>query len=80
MNELSIGSKETMTSREIAEVTGKEHKNVMRDIDVLLEQGVDRLNFELTSYIDSCNRKQQMLKRLCFKRVLMVFVKLSRSA
>lgn len=60
MNELSIGSKETMTSREIAEVTGKEHKNVMRDIDVLLEQGVDRLNFELTSYIDSCNRKQQM--------------------
>ena len=26
MNELSIGSKETMTSREIAEVTGKEHK------------------------------------------------------
>lgn len=48
-----------MTSREIAEVTGKEHKNVMRDIDVLLEQGVDRLNFELTSYIDSCNRKQQ---------------------
>lgn len=60
MNELSIGSKETMTSREIAEITGKEHKNVMRDIDVLLEQGVDRLNFELTSYIDSCNRKQQM--------------------
>jgi anti-repressor protein len=61
MNELKvIGSKETMTSREIAEITGKEHKNVKRDIEVLLEQGVDRLNFEPTSYSDGCNRNQPM--------------------
>lgn len=38
--------KETMSSIEIAELTGKEHKNVMRDIRTLLEQGVQELNFE----------------------------------
>ena len=35
-----------MTSLEIAEVTGKQHKNVMRDIRNILEQGVQQLNFE----------------------------------
>lgn len=35
-----------MSSIEIAELTGKEHKNVMRDIRTLLEQGVQELNFE----------------------------------
>ena len=40
----------TMTSLEIAEVTGREHKNVLRDIRNLLEQGVCALNFELSSY------------------------------
>lgn len=39
-----------MTSLEIAEVTGKEHKNVMRDIRNVLDQGVSQLNFELSSY------------------------------
>lgn len=43
-------NKDGMTSLEIAEVTGKEHKNVMRDIRNLLEQGVSQLNFELSSY------------------------------
>ena len=38
--------KETMSSIEIAELTGKEHKNVMRDIRTLLDQGVQELNFE----------------------------------
>lgn len=38
---------ERMTSLEIAEITGKEHKNVMRDIRNILEQGVNQLNFEL---------------------------------
>lgn len=41
---------ERMTSLEIAEVTGKEHKNIMRDIRSILEQGVCQLNFELSSY------------------------------
>ena len=45
MKDLSI-IKETMSSIEIAELTGKEHKNVMRDIRTLLEQGVQELNFE----------------------------------
>ena len=39
-----------MSSVAIAQVTGKSHKNIMRDIRALLEQGVSRLNFELTSY------------------------------
>lgn len=36
----------SMTSFEISEITGKEHKNILRDIRVLLEQGVQALNFE----------------------------------
>lgn len=35
MNELV--SKETITSKEIAEITGKQHAHVMRDIRGLLE-------------------------------------------
>ena len=49
MDEL-IKTEERMTSLQIAEVTGKEHKNVMRDIRSILEQGVSQLNFELSSY------------------------------
>lgn len=41
---------ETMTSLEIAEVTGKQHAHIMRDIRKLLEQGVSESNFGLTSY------------------------------
>lgn len=44
---------ETMTSLQIAEITGKEHKNVMRDIRNLLDQGVSQLNFEPSSYKQS---------------------------
>lgn len=43
----------TMSSIEVAELTGKEHKNVMRDIRTLLEQGVAELNFEPGSYKDA---------------------------
>ena len=45
MNGSEIIKKETMTSLEIAEVTGKQHAHVMRDIRNLLEQGVDKSNF-----------------------------------
>lgn len=46
-----------MTSLEIAEVTGKQHQHVMRDIRAILSQGVDASNFGLTSYIDKSNRQ-----------------------
>ena len=42
-----------MSSLEIANLTGKEHKNVMRDIRNLLDQGVAALNFELGQYKDA---------------------------
>lgn len=51
-----ISSKEqTMTSLQIAETTGRIHKNVMRDIRNLLDQLEDRaeFNFELGSYQDA---------------------------
>ena len=41
-----------MTTLEIAEFTDKQHKNVMRDIRELLEQGVNQLNFEPVEYTD----------------------------
>ncbi len=57
---------EVMTSREIAEITGKEHKNVMRDIRNLLEAGVAALNFEESEYVDIHNQKTPHV--CCFKR------------
>lgn len=47
----TINAREYMTSMEVAEITGKEHKHVMRDIRVLLEQGVHESNFGLTFII-----------------------------
>lgn len=45
-------SKETMTSLEIANITGKNHAHVMRDIRTLLDQGVNESNFGLVNYKD----------------------------
>lgn len=48
----------TMSSREIAELTGKRHDNVKTDIEKMLnELGEDVLNFQ-GIYFDSMNRKQ----------------------
>lgn len=74
MNNLNVVSQklgESMSSLEIAEVTGKEHKNVMRDIQTLLSQGVDKLNFERISYKDSMNRVRDAYQ-LTYKGVLIL--------
>lgn len=50
------------TSRNIAEVFEKEHKNVLADIRSLLEtnsdKGFGQLNFQPTSFTDQWNREQ----------------------
>ena len=55
--ELAKGE-ERITSLEIAELTGKAHKNVMRDIKVMESawQKVAGLKFELGSYRDKQNQ------------------------
>lgn len=60
MNELAV--KETMTSKEIAEVTGKRHADVLRDIRNLVEQidNEDKRNFALVEYIDIKGEKRPM--------------------
>lgn len=49
-----------MTSLDVAEITGKEHKNVVRDIRRILEQGANQLNFELVNYKDKKGEERAM--------------------
>lgn len=56
MKEL-IPNQKGMTSLEIAEVTGKRHDAILRDIRNLLKQGVAAHNFVETSYTDKSNRQ-----------------------
>ena len=64
MRELQLlETKGTMTSLEIAEITGKEHYNVLRDIrDEIDKLGTERgqLIFELSEYKDTTGRKLPM--------------------
>lgn len=46
---MNITRTDVLTSIEIAEITGKKHFNVMRDIRNILSQGVREFNFELSS-------------------------------
>lgn len=49
-----------MASLEIAEVTGKQHAHVMRDIRNLLSQGVAESNFGLGSYTDANGQERPL--------------------
>lgn len=51
------------TSLVIADQFGRPHKNVLREIDGLIEDGtIDRLSFEPISYTDEMNRSQRAYK------------------
>lgn len=49
---------QTMSSLQIAELTGKTHSHVMRNIRTILEQGVSESNFGLGSYTDANNNQR----------------------
>ncbi len=49
-----------MTSLEIAEVTGRRHADVMRDIRNILDQGVNERNFALVKYTDKKGEQRPM--------------------
>ena len=49
----------TMASREIAELTGKQHNHIMRDIKTLIDQGaINQSNFGLVDYTDAKGEKR----------------------
>lgn len=57
-NEIAVRTGKTMSSLEIAELTGKEHRNVMRDIRTMLESlNLGALSFE-QSYLDGQGKIQ----------------------
>lgn len=56
----TINARETMSSLEIAELTGKQHSHVMRDIRAILEQGVSESNFGLAEYSDNQGKARPM--------------------
>ena len=58
----TLNARNTITSLVIAEVTGKEHKSVMRDIRILSEQVTEKDGYIFVpmSYTDAYNRQQPM--------------------
>tara|TARA_R110002020_G_scaffold136237_1_gene303965 strand:+ start:216 stop:743 length:528 start_codon:yes stop_codon:yes gene_type:complete len=54
----NVGSMTQMTSREIAELTGKRHDHVKRDVEVMFKElGIDAPKFGVI-YLDSMNRQR----------------------
>ena len=59
-----VKSVKTMTSREVAELTGKRHADVLRDIDVVVEalSAELRLGFKSTTYKDVTGKSNRMFE------------------
>lgn len=60
---MNLDNQRTMTSREIAEIVGKQHKNVLADIrDEINKLGIEKaeLIFQLSEYKDVTGRKLPM--------------------
>ena len=60
--------KKTITSLEIAELTGKNHAHILRDIRNLLSQGVNESNFGLVEYTDKKGERRpcyELTKKGC---------------
>ena len=57
---IELSKTETMSSREIAELTGKQHSNVMVDVRNLIDQlgNEPELFFQLGSYFDANNQER----------------------
>lgn len=74
MNELmNIESRNTLTSLEVAEITGKRHDNILSDIrDEISKLGVERglLIFQETYYVNEQNRQKYPMFNLNYKGVL----------
>lgn len=66
-----IHETDKMSSIEIAELTGKQHAHIMRDIRALLSQGVAESNFGLGSYTDA-NGQERPLFNLTKKGCLIL--------
>ena len=74
MNELmNVELRNTLTSLEVAEITGKRHDNILSDIrDEISKLGVERglLIFQETYYVNEQNRQKYPMFNLNYKGVL----------
>lgn len=73
-----IHETDRMSSLEIAELTGKRHDAILRDIRNLLKQGVSAHNFVETSYRDKSNRQSpcfELTKKGCLILAFQILLK-----
>jgi Rha family phage regulatory protein len=66
------GNKTTMSSREIAEITGKLHSNVMVDIRRLQDQLGGELTLQLSYYISDQNKQLPMYQLTKEETILLI--------